>query len=75
MTEQLHFLSFCGARSSLVAQLVKSLPAMWEIRVQSLGWEDSPGEGNGNPLQHFCLENSMDRGAWWLQSMGMQRVD
>ena len=25
----------------------------------------SPGEGNGNPLQHSCLENSMDRGAWW----------
>ena len=24
----------------------------------------SPGEGNGNPLQYFCLENSMDRGAW-----------
>ena len=25
----------------------------------------SPGEGNGNPLQYFCLQNSMDRGAWW----------
>ena len=25
----------------------------------------SPGEGNGNPLQYSCLENSMDRGAWW----------
>ena len=25
----------------------------------------SPGEENGNPLQKFCLENSMDRGAWW----------
>ena len=24
----------------------------------------SPGEGNGNPLQHSCLENPMDRGAW-----------
>ena len=24
----------------------------------------SPGEGNGYPLQYFCLENSMDRGAW-----------
>ena len=24
----------------------------------------APGEGNGNPLQHSCLENSMDRGAW-----------
>ena len=25
----------------------------------------SPGEGNGNQLQYSCLENSMDRGAWW----------
>ena len=35
----------------------------------------SPGEGNDNPLQYSCLENSMDRGAWWaIQSMGSQRV-
>ena len=25
----------------------------------------SPGGGNGNPLQYLCLENPMDRGAWW----------
>ena len=25
----------------------------------------SPGGGNGSPLQYSCLENSMDRGAWW----------
>ena len=25
----------------------------------------APGEGNGNPLQYFCLGNPMDRGAWW----------
>ena len=29
------------------------------------GSERSPGEGNGNPLQYFCLENPTDRGAWW----------
>ena len=34
----------------------------------------SPGEGNGNPLQCSCLENSMDGGAGGLQSMGSQRV-
>ena len=28
------------------------------------GLERSPGEGNGNPLQYPCLENSMDRGTW-----------
>ena len=32
------------------------------------------GEANGSPLHYSCLENSMDRGAWWLQSMGSQRV-
>ena len=50
--------------ASLVAQMVKRLPVMWEIRVQSLGQEDPLGEGNGNPLQYSCLENSMDGGAW-----------
>ena len=29
------------------------------------GSERSPEVGNGNPLQYSCLENSMDRGAWW----------
>ena len=28
------------------------------------GLGKSPGEGNGNPLQYFCMENSMDRGVW-----------
>ena len=51
-------------RASLVAQLEKNLPAMQENWVRSLGWEDSPGEGNGNPLHYSCLENPMDRGAW-----------
>ena len=37
------------------------MQAMW---VRSLGQGDSPGEGNGNPLQYSCWENSMDRGAW-----------
>ena len=32
------------------------------------------GEGNDNPLQYPCLENPMDIGAWWVQSMGSQRV-
>jgi len=35
-----------------------------------LGWGRSPGERNGNPLQHFCLENSMDRGAWQATGHG-----
>ena len=42
----------------------KNLPAMQEIWVRALGQEDSPAEGNGNPLQCSCLGNPMDRGAW-----------
>ena len=34
----------------------------------------SPGEANDSPPQYSCLESSMDRGAWQLQSMGLQRV-
>ena len=50
--------------ASLVTQMVKNLPAMQETQVQSLGQEDSPGEGHGCPLQYSCLENSMDRRVW-----------
>ena len=50
------------------APRLKNMPIMWETWVQSLSWEDSPGEGNGYPLHYSGLENSMDRGAW--QAMG-----
>ena len=33
----------------------------------------SPGEGNGNPLQYSCLENSMDGGAWWAAVHGVTK--
>ena len=33
----------------------------------------SPGEGNGNPLQYSCLENSMDRGTWWATVHGVMK--
>ena len=33
----------------------------------------SPGEGNGNPLQYSCLENSMDWGAWWVTVHGVAK--
>ena len=45
--------------ASLVAQLVKNPPAMWETWVQSLGWED-PWRRERLPLQYSGLENSMD---------------
>ena len=51
--------------ASLVAQMIENLSAMWYTQVWSLGREDPPGEGNDYLLQYSCLENSMDRGAWW----------
>ena len=33
----------------------------------------SPGEGNSNPLQYSCLENPMDRGAWWATIHGVAK--
>ena len=50
-------------QTSLVAQSVKNLPAVWDTCFRSLGWED-PLENTGYPLQYSGLENSMDRGAW-----------
>ena len=65
----------------LVAQLVKNLPAMEEIARNAgdssliPGSGRSPGEGNGNPLQYAsCLENSMDREAWWARVHRVTRV-
>ena len=43
--------------ASLVAQMVKKLPVMWETWVRFLGLGRSPGGGHGNPLQYSCLEN------------------
>ena len=47
---------------------------MQETWVSFLGLEDSLGEGNGNLLQYSCLENPMDRGAWWATGHGITRV-
>ena len=37
------------------------------------GSERSPAEGNGNPLQYFCLENPMDREGWWATIHGIAK--
>ena len=41
---------------------------------QTPGSGRSPGEGNGNPPQYSCLENSMDREAWWATVHGMAKA-
>ena len=50
---------------SLVAQLVKNLPANAGHVGSVPGLGRSLGEGNGNPLWYSCLENPVDREAWW----------
>ena len=59
--------------ASLVTQKVKNPPAMREKWVQSLGWEDPLGEGNGYLLQRSCLDNSMDKGAWQATVPGVTK--
>ena len=59
--------------TSLVAEKVKNLPAMQEIRVWYPGLGRSPAQGNGNPLQYSCLENFRDRGGWWAKVHGVAK--
>ena len=54
--------------ASLMAQMVKNLPAMWETWVLQVS-----NVGNGNPLQYSCLESSMDRGTWWATIHGIAK--
>ena len=56
--------------------MVKNLPANAgdiEDSGSILGLGRSPGEGNDNPLQYSCLENPMDRGAWWATVHGIAK--
>ena len=67
---------FSFLRASLVAQLVKNLPATGDPgSIPESG--RSPGEMNGNPLQYSCLENPMNRGVWQatVELMGLQESD
>ena len=52
--------------------MVKNLPAVRDLgSIPGLG--RSLGEGNGNPLQYFCLENSMVEGTWWATVHGVAK--
>ena len=57
-----------------MVQRVKSLPAMQETWVRSLGQEDPlKKEMNGTPLQYSCLENPMNREAWYTTVHGIAK--
>ena len=53
--------------------MMKNLPALQETWVPYLGPEEPLEKGNGNPLQHSCLENSRDRGAWGATVLGVAK--
>ena len=56
--------------------MVKNLPGnAGDLRVVGSipGLGRSPGGGHSNPLQDSCLENSMDRGAWWATVHGVSK--
>ena len=59
--------------ASLVAQTVNNLPANAGDLNLIPGSGRSSGEGNGYSLQSSCLENSMDRGAWWATVHGIAK--
>ena len=63
---------------SQVILLLKNLLAnTGDVRITGSipGSGRSPGGGPGHLLQYSCLENPMDRGDWWLQPLGLQRVE
>ena len=62
---------FFSLMAFLGAQMVKNLPTLREIQVQSLGGGRSPGEGNGYPLLYSGLE-CLDREAWWATVHGVR---
>ena len=62
-----------SAASQVLLVIKQSLASAGDIRDVGLnpGWGRSPGGGHGNPLQYSCLENPMDRGAWWATVHGV----
>ena len=57
-TERLHFTSCLHSRRPRFDLWIRKI---------------SPGGGHGNPLQYSCLENSMDKGAWWATVHGVTK--
>ena len=59
--------------ASQVAWVVKNSPSSARGSGLIPGSGRSPGEGNNNPLHYSCLENSMNRGAWWVVVHGVAK--
>ena len=68
----MYFLVF---RCFPVVLVVKNPPANPGDLSSIPGSGRSPGEGNGNPLQYSCLEDPLDRGAWWATIHSVAETD
>ena len=55
------------------SSMVKNPPANAGDAGSIPGLGRSPGGGNDNPLQYYCLENPMDRGGWWVTVHGITK--
>ena len=66
---------FQGHRDKQNPLVLKELAEAGDTGDEGLlpGWGRSPGGGRGNPLQWSCLENPMDRGAWWVTALGVTK--
>ena len=53
--------------------VVKNFPAITGHMGSISGSGRYPGEGSGNSLQYFCLENTIDKGAWWAIVQGIAK--
>ena len=60
-----------------MVQAAKNLPVMWEIWVQSLGWEDPLEKGMATDSNILAWRIPMDRGAWWatVSPWGRKELD
>ena len=59
--------------ASLVTQMVKNLPAVWDTWLRSLGWEDPVEEGIATHSSILAWRIAMDRGAWWATVRGVAK--
>ena len=74
MTERLNLTELKGEkRASLVAQMVNNPPAMQEIWVRFLGWEDPLEEGMATQSSIFAWRIPMDRGSCWSTAQGVAK--
>ena len=88
MDQKACFLDAVKRKHFLVLQSTRNLPGLpgWLVAKESTskagdagdtvlipGSRRSPGEGDGNPLQYSCLENSIYRGTWWTTVHGVSK--